>query len=89
MLKIEARLGKTENQIASNYYCEVFSWLFVSFSFLGEWGKGGGGVDTSPFKLTVIDQVSGKNLPQSLDICFFVDIAFSVYSTLFIQITFH
>lgn len=89
MLKIEARLGKTENQIAYNYYCEVFSWLFVSFSFLGEWGKGGG-VDTSPFKLTVIDQVSGKNLqPQSLDICFFVDIAFSVYSTLFIQITFH
>lgn len=61
----------------------------VLFSILGDWGRGGG-VDTSPFKLTVIDQVSGKNLqPQSLDICFFVDIAFGVYSTLFIQITFH
>lgn len=80
MLKIEGRLGK----IASNYYC-AYPPCYLAF-----WGSGGGGIDTSPFKLTVIDQVSGKNLqPQSLDICFFVDIAFGVYSTLFIQITFH
>lgn len=49
MFKIEGRLGK----IVFNYYCEVFFWFFVLFSFLGEWGKGG--VDISFFKLIVID----------------------------------